>query len=112
MQGMFTDHLSAKRENQMKPTERKFPPNEPSCLFLSIVTILVQAISTAHLNHFNNLLTGLLAFTLAFPSVISSPILTTSHCSLRTSDLFKILQFMFLATSAVKNDSLINRSFY
>lgn len=78
-----------KRENKMESRESKFPPNRPMCLFLSI---LVQAISPAQRNHFNNLLTGLPAFTLGLASVISIPTLMASPCSLRTSNLFKILQ--------------------
>lgn len=78
-----------KRENKMESRESKFPPNQPMCLFLSI---LVQAINPAQRNHFNNLLTGLPAFTLGLASVISIPTLMASPCSLRTSNLFKILQ--------------------
>lgn len=73
MQGMFINHISVKREGTMKSRESNFSTNHPSCLFPSVVTTLVRATSPAHRNHFNNLLTGLLAFPLVLTPQQSQP---------------------------------------
>lgn len=88
---MVINHVRVKREIKMNSKECKITTNQPSYLFLAIAATLVQATSTAHLNHFSNLQIGVLAFALVL-TVISVPTLVTSRCSLRTSSLFKILQ--------------------
>ena len=88
------------RENKMNSRQSTTPTNQPGVCIQPVLPSSSGLLQRSP-GRFNKLPTAVFASAPALTLILSAPTVTASHCNLRTSSLFKTLEFRLLGNCPV-----------